>query len=118
MYHLLSGLYEHLTRKEEFGVLILGLDGAGKTVRASTVPSEGTSSCIQTLLEAIKSQYNHTSPLPPSKIAPTVGQNSEPVDCGVGPAEIDRLASYSRKDHTTFYYIEVLGSRLALIHPL
>ena len=32
MYHLLSGLYEHLTRKEEFGVLILGLDGAGKTV--------------------------------------------------------------------------------------
>jgi len=36
MYHLLSGLYEYLTRKEEFGVLILGLDGAGKTVRSST----------------------------------------------------------------------------------
>jgi hypothetical protein len=36
MYHLLSGLYESLTRKEEFGVLILGLDGAGKTVRSST----------------------------------------------------------------------------------
>jgi len=47
MYHLLSGLYEYLTRKEEFGVLILGLDGAGKTVRSSTYkrlvngPSEG-----------------------------------------------------------------------------
>jgi len=41
-------------------VLILGLDGAGKT----------------TLLEAIKSQFNHTVPLPPSKIAPTVGQNT------------------------------------------
>jgi len=38
----------------------LGLDGAGKT----------------TLLEAIKSQFNHTVPLPPSKIAPTVGQNT------------------------------------------
>ncbi len=36
MYNLLSGLYEYLTRKEEFGVLILGLDGAGKTVRPST----------------------------------------------------------------------------------
>lgn len=35
MYHLLSGLYEYLTRKEEFGVLILGLDGAGKTVSFS-----------------------------------------------------------------------------------
>ena len=46
MYHLLSGLYEYLTRKEEFGVLILGLDGAGKTVRSMSLrlvntPSEG-----------------------------------------------------------------------------
>lgn len=88
MYHLLSGLYEYLTRKEEFGVLILGLDGAGKTVRSSTsqrlvnLHLIEASFCSQTLLEAIKSQYNHTAPLPPSKIAPTVGQNSELVDCG------------------------------------
>lgn len=33
-YHLLTGLWDHLTRKEEFNVLILGLDNAGKTVRA------------------------------------------------------------------------------------
>jgi hypothetical protein len=51
MYHLLKGLHEHLTRyfyfyfvrvdiqyvtsarKEEFSVIIIGLDGAGKTVR-------------------------------------------------------------------------------------
>ena len=54
MYHLLKGLHEHLTRliltrftgvysfaskcnnrKEEFSVIIIGLDGAGKTVRLS-----------------------------------------------------------------------------------
>jgi ADP-ribosylation factor related protein 1 len=34
MYHLLKGLHAHLTRKDEFSVLILGLDNAGKTVRA------------------------------------------------------------------------------------
>ena len=32
MYHLLKGLHEHLTRKDEFSVIIIGLDGAGKTV--------------------------------------------------------------------------------------
>ncbi|KAH7919953.1 P-loop containing nucleoside triphosphate hydrolase protein [Leucogyrophana mollusca] len=59
MYHLLKGLHEYLTRKEEFSIIIIGLDGAGKT----------------TLLENIKSLYNHTPPPQPSKIAPTVGQN-------------------------------------------
>jgi hypothetical protein len=32
MYSLLSGLYKQFTRKEEYFVLILGLDNAGKTV--------------------------------------------------------------------------------------
>ncbi|KAJ7782332.1 P-loop containing nucleoside triphosphate hydrolase protein [Mycena maculata] len=59
MYHLLKGLHEHLTRKEEFSVIIIGLDGAGKT----------------TLLERIKTQYNETPGLTPDKIGPTVGQN-------------------------------------------
>ena len=31
MYTLLTGLYTHLTQKDEFFVLILGLDNAGKT---------------------------------------------------------------------------------------
>jgi len=59
MYHLLKGFHEYLTRKEEFSVIILGLDGAGKT----------------TLLEKIKTLYNEIPGLPPDKIAPTVGQN-------------------------------------------
>lgn len=32
MYTLLSGLYKHLTQKEEYCVVILGLDNAGKSV--------------------------------------------------------------------------------------
>lgn len=60
MYHLLKGLHEYLTRKEEFSVIIIGLDGAGKT----------------TLLEKIKTLYNDTPGLTPDKIGPTVGQNS------------------------------------------
>ncbi|KIM67342.1 hypothetical protein SCLCIDRAFT_14140 [Scleroderma citrinum Foug A] len=59
MYHLLKGLHEYLTRKEEFSVIIIGLDGAGKT----------------TLLEKIKTLYSDTPGLEPSKIGPTVGQN-------------------------------------------
>jgi ADP-ribosylation factor related protein 1 len=33
MYTLLSGLYQHLTQEDEYCVVILGLDNAGKTVR-------------------------------------------------------------------------------------
>lgn len=60
MYHLLRGLYDFLTRKDEFNVLILGLDGAGKT----------------TFLENVKSQYNKTEGIHPDKIGPTVGLNT------------------------------------------
>ncbi|KDQ55798.1 hypothetical protein JAAARDRAFT_330004 [Jaapia argillacea MUCL 33604] len=59
MYHLLKGFHEYLTRKEEFSVIIIGLDGAGKT----------------TLLEKIKTLYTDTPGLPPDKIGPTIGQN-------------------------------------------
>jgi hypothetical protein len=33
MFSLLYGAYKHATRKDEFFVLMLGLDNAGKTVR-------------------------------------------------------------------------------------
>lgn len=56
----MRGLYEFLTRKEEFNVLILGLDGVGKT----------------TFLENVKGQYNKTEVVSPDKIGPTVGLNT------------------------------------------
>jgi ADP-ribosylation factor related protein 1 len=34
MYTLISGIYKYLKEKEEFCILILGLDNAGKTVIA------------------------------------------------------------------------------------
>ncbi|GFZ42703.1 hypothetical protein JCM24511_00420 [Saitozyma sp. JCM 24511] len=59
MYHLFKGLHAYLTRKDEYSVVIIGLDNAGKT----------------TMLEKIKTMYNPTPGMPPEKIGPTVGQN-------------------------------------------
>ncbi|KAF2757109.1 ADP-ribosylation factor 6 [Pseudovirgaria hyperparasitica] len=58
MYHLFKGLYLYATSKEEYSILLLGLDNAGKT----------------TLLEQIKA--HHSNSLHPNlKTVPTVGQN-------------------------------------------
>lgn len=37
MYTLLSGLYKYMFQKDEYCVLILGLDNAGKTVNEATI---------------------------------------------------------------------------------
>ncbi|KAI4112116.1 MAG: hypothetical protein LQ339_000124 [Xanthoria mediterranea] len=66
MYHLAKSLYLYATSKEEYSLLLLGLDNAGKT----------------TLLSAIKTLYN-TSPNTPTiaqKTVPTVGQNVSTIE--------------------------------------
>ncbi|ODV76046.1 Arf family GTPase ARL3 [Cyberlindnera jadinii NRRL Y-1542] len=59
MYHLVKGIYSRYTMKEEYSVLILGLDNAGKT----------------TFFEKVKSLYTDLKATPPERIHPTVGQN-------------------------------------------
>ncbi|KAL1302814.1 hypothetical protein AAFC00_003152 [Neodothiora populina] len=63
MYHLIKSVYLHATSKEEYSILLLGLDNAGKT----------------TLLEQIKAL--HSPHLHPNlKTVPTVGQNVSTID--------------------------------------
>ncbi|CCC69222.1 hypothetical protein NCAS_0C02320 [Naumovozyma castellii] len=58
MFHLAQGIYNNWNRKEQYSILILGLDNAGKT----------------TFLETCKKEFNLNSK-PLDKITPTVGQN-------------------------------------------
>ncbi|KAM4068166.1 ADP-ribosylation factor family protein [Hirsutella rhossiliensis] len=59
MYHLARGLYLYATSKEEYSVILLGLDNAGKT----------------TFHEQVKSLFIPDAAEPKLKTVPTVGQN-------------------------------------------
>ncbi|KAL8370408.1 hypothetical protein RB595_000674 [Gaeumannomyces hyphopodioides] len=59
MYHLAKGLYMLATSKEEYSVILLGLDNAGKT----------------TFHEQVKALFHPDAPEPKLKTVPTVGQN-------------------------------------------
>ncbi|XP_040131525.1 ADP-ribosylation factor-related protein 1 isoform X7 [Ictidomys tridecemlineatus] len=67
MYTLLSGLYKYMFQKDEYCILILGLDNAGKT----------------TFLEQSKTRFNKQyKGMSLSKITTTVGLNIGTVDVG------------------------------------
>ena len=59
MFSLLYGFWEYVFRKEEFRILLVGLDKAGKT----------------NILEKLKTLYSGSPGLEADKILPTVGLN-------------------------------------------
>lgn len=96
MYTLLSGLYEQHMRKDQFYILILGLDDSGKT----------------TLFERIRQEYTGKS----NHVVPTVGLNmsSVPVqnviltlwDLG-GQQALQKLwASYYSQAHCVVFLVD------------
>ncbi|KAK2145918.1 hypothetical protein LSH36_647g01032 [Paralvinella palmiformis] len=67
MFTLLAGLWKYLFQKDEYFILILGLDNAGKT----------------TYLEQTKTKFNKTyKGMNPNKITATVGLNLGKIDFG------------------------------------
>uniref|UniRef100_A0A0K8TN62 ADP-ribosylation factor-related protein 1 n=1 Tax=Tabanus bromius TaxID=304241 RepID=A0A0K8TN62_TABBR len=101
MYTLVNGFYKYLTKKEEYCVLILGLDNAGKT----------------TYLEAAKTKFNKNyKGMNPAKITTTVGLNIGQIDIhGVtlvfwdlgGQQELQSLwDKYYQESHGIIYIID------------
>jgi len=101
MYTLLTGLYKHVTQKDEFFVLILGLDNAGKT----------------TFLESAKTRFvKNYKGGNLSKITTTVGLNIGKIDTnGVrlnfwdlgGQEELQALwDKYYQECHAVIYVVD------------
>uniref|UniRef100_A0A182Q701 ADP-ribosylation factor-related protein 1 n=1 Tax=Anopheles farauti TaxID=69004 RepID=A0A182Q701_9DIPT len=101
MYTLLSGFYKYLTQKDEYCILILGLDNAGKT----------------TYLEAAKTKFTKNyRGMNPSKITTTVGLNIGQIDiAGIrmsfwdlgGQQELQSLwDKYYSESHAVIYVVD------------
>jgi len=93
MYTLFHGLYKYLTQKDEFWVVILGLDNAGKTVTNYLIVISDTYFLLssdsllqvmfffQTYLECSKTKFKKNyKGINPGKITTTVGLNIGNID--------------------------------------
>lgn len=90
MYTLLHGFYKYIIQKDEYCVLILGLDNAGKTVgnarKSPNVIVVGTRKLLflfllQTYLEATKTKFTKKyKAMNPNRITTTVGLNIGKID--------------------------------------
>ncbi|XP_051931233.1 ADP-ribosylation factor-related protein 1 isoform X2 [Hippocampus zosterae] len=101
MYTLLSGLYKYMFQKDEYCILILGLDNAGKT----------------TFLEQTKTKFSKNyKGINLSKITSTVGLNIGTIDVGKarlmfwdlgGQEELQSLwDKYYAESHGVIYVID------------
>ncbi|OPJ84946.1 ADP-ribosylation factor-related protein 1 [Patagioenas fasciata monilis] len=101
MYTLLSGLYKYMFQRDEYCILILGLDNAGKT----------------TFLEQTKTRFNKNyKGMSLSKITTTVGLNIGTIDVGKarlmfwdlgGQEELQSLwDKYYAESHGVIYVID------------
>jgi len=101
MYTLCYGFYKHVFRKDEFFILILGLDNAGKT----------------TFLEQTKATFNQNyRMMNPTKITSTVGLNIGKIDIGTdrlnfwdlgGQTELQALwDKYYSESHGIIYVVD------------
>ncbi|CAH1775001.1 unnamed protein product [Owenia fusiformis] len=101
MYTLLSGMWKYMFKKDEYFVLILGLDNAGKT----------------TYLEQTKTKFTKNyKAMNPAKITTTVGLNIGKIDIGPvrlnfwdlgGQEELQSLwDKYYAESHGVIYIID------------
>lgn len=82
MYSLLHGFYKYIVQKDEYCVLILGLDNAGKTVSSQQLLNTFLKTFFfQTYLEAAKTKLTKNyRGMNPNKITTTVGLNIGKID--------------------------------------